>query len=258
MNRLKALFSSPRKSFLTVAATLLFLSVLGTGSAFAAAFAESSAIGIDNAKKFALADCGVDMAAVLFERVNFGHKQGQFLYEIEFITESAKYEYWVKASDGSILKGETEYKQIRQQGDASEQITLEQAKELALRDAGLNASEVLRFVREGFDIDDGIALYDIEFCTAESVYEYEIRADSGTVYSRSRETVIMLPADKDKTGTLQPAITAVESKPSVPVTVPSQPAEQSLIGLERAKELALLDAGLSTFEADFGKQALEY
>ena len=31
-------------------------------------------------------------------------EQGQFIYEVEFLANGTEYEYWIKASDGSIVK----------------------------------------------------------------------------------------------------------------------------------------------------------
>lgn len=59
-------------------------------------------------------------------------------------------------------------------------IGVEEAKEAALKHAGLTAAEVT-FIKEELDYDDGRTEYDIEFVTSTTKYEYEISADDGAV-----------------------------------------------------------------------------
>ena len=58
---IKNLFSTPKKTAVTVLCALAILTAVGTGTAFAvSAVAESTSIGADKAKMFAFADAGVD------------------------------------------------------------------------------------------------------------------------------------------------------------------------------------------------------
>lgn len=65
-------------------------------------------------------------------------------------------------------------------------VTLENAKEAALADAGLNSADVT-FFKEREEIDDGIMIYDIEFFTSDTKYEYEINGITGAVMERKSE-----------------------------------------------------------------------
>lgn len=59
MSNIKNLFATPRKAVLSSLCILVILAGIGVGTVFAAgAFAESSAIGAENAQKFAFADAG--------------------------------------------------------------------------------------------------------------------------------------------------------------------------------------------------------
>ena len=64
--------------------------------------------------------------------------------------------------------------------------TIDAAKAAALADAGLAESDVT-FTKEKLDWDDGIAVYDIEFLTADTEYDYEIDAATGAVLDKSAE-----------------------------------------------------------------------
>src|SRR5699024_9202288 len=60
-------------------------------------------------------------------------------------------------------------------------ITEDQAREIALTNAGLTSDQVT-FLRSKLDYDDGRRVYDIEFYTADyTEYDYEIDADTGTI-----------------------------------------------------------------------------
>lgn len=62
-------------------------------------------------------------------------------------------------------------------------ITEDQAREIALANAGLTSDQVT-FLRSKLDYDDGRRVYDIEFYTADyTEYDYEIDADTGTILS---------------------------------------------------------------------------
>ena len=79
--------------------------LIGTGTAFAAcAIAEGAAIGAENAQRFAFADAGVDPAAAQAVRTEFDYEQGQFVYEVEFVADGTEYEYWIRSTDGAVVK----------------------------------------------------------------------------------------------------------------------------------------------------------
>ena len=81
-----------------------------------------------------------------------------------------------------------------------EQITIEEALSIALKDAGRGAEEVT-VTKQRPDIEDGIGTYDIEFFYFEgdasvTEYDYEIEAASGRILERSRETEYVTHAPK--------------------------------------------------------------
>ncbi|MGN1118049.1 MAG: PepSY domain-containing protein, partial [Acutalibacteraceae bacterium] len=111
-------------------------------------------------------------------------------YDIEFHTSSKKYEYEISATTGKIIDKETE--NLKSSSTTSEKtstetiISVDKAKEIALKKAGLKASDV-RFVKAKLDIDDGIQVYEIEFISGSYEYEAEINAQSGIIIDFSKE-----------------------------------------------------------------------
>lgn len=62
-------------------------------------------------------------------------------------------------------------------------ITQDKAKEIALTDAGISADAVTA-ISVNYEIDDGIAVYDVEFYSAGKEYDYEIKADDGSILKK--------------------------------------------------------------------------
>lgn len=266
MKKVKDLFSTPKKAVLTILCALVLVAAVGAGVVYAyEAVAESAAIGEDNALNFACADAGVDPAAVQVVSIEFDREQGQFIYDVEFICGSVEYEYWIRATDGAVVKKESE--ELVSKTDAatkstkapetakptatpaasqtetakpetpaagSADIGLEAAKEKALADAGLSASQVT-FTTTKKDYDDGAAIYEVEFYTGEKEYEYEIDATDGSIISRSVEA----------------RETAVSNNGA------NTPNTGSPIGIDEAKAIAAEHAGLSVNEVTFSKAKLE-
>ena len=109
------------------------------------------------------------------------------------------------------------------------QIGMEEAKEAALKHAGLTAAEVT-FIKEELDYDDGKTEYDLEFVTTTTKYEYEISAEDGAVLGNSQEPVEQVPENL---------------------------LGQGVISIDQAKEAALNHAGVSPEQAAYIKVELE-
>ena len=65
-------------------------------------------------------------------------------------------------------------------------IERERAMDIALRDSGLEASSV-SFVRSHLDRDDGRMVYDVEFYSGNTEYDYEIDALTGEILAKDRD-----------------------------------------------------------------------
>ena len=65
-------------------------------------------------------------------------------------------------------------------------LTREQAEQIALEYLGFALDQVNR-LRSEFEIDEGIALYDIQFFQGDWEYEFEISAEDGRLLSYDRE-----------------------------------------------------------------------
>lgn len=70
----------------------------------------------------------------------------------------------------------------------TDDIGIDKATEIALADAGFSADDV-EFTKQNADIDDGVAIYEIEFINGETKYEYDIDAKTGNILDKDTDSV---------------------------------------------------------------------
>lgn len=74
------------------------------------------------------------------------------------------------------------------QNNANGAVTLEEAVNIALKDAGFTAADV-NFTKKAQDTDDGVQKYEIEFTNGGYEYDYDINASTGQIIEKSKEAV---------------------------------------------------------------------
>ena len=173
----------------TAAATQV--TVVGTAS-------EKGYIGEAKAKTVALERAGVTERELLLYKIGLDTHNGTMVYDVEFTTDSYEFDCDVNAKTGEIVKFEKEHNgvapAVSAQPDTAQpntnqtagEITVEEAKTIALEHAGLTADAVT-FVKAKQDYDDGRLVYEIEFVTTSGngylEYDYEIDAATGSILS---------------------------------------------------------------------------
>ena len=188
-----------RKLFSALAAVLILALAL---AGCAPQTAQAEYIGIDAAKAIALEAAGVSESAAVFSTAGLDRQNGTDYYAVDFTANGRTYAYDIDAVTGVIIDSSEDQSQpaqatdggasadganssgtSSQSTDGSAAITEDQAREIALADAGLTAEEVT-FLKTKLDRDDGRLVYDVEFYTADyTEYDYEIDAADGTVLS---------------------------------------------------------------------------
>lgn len=121
-------------------------------------------------------------------------------------------------------------------------ITLEEAKEIALRNANLNESEV-NFINSRLETDNGIKKYDIEFYHENKEYDYEINALDGSI--------IEMDFDVENYNISQEQ-NEIENNNSNLNT------NEVSISEEKAKEIALDNANLTIDQVTFKKVEIDF
>ena len=157
--------------------------IAGTGSICTMA---AEKISETKAKEIAAEDAGYSVNDVNFDRVELGTEQGASVYEIEFKTADVEYDYDIAVADGEIVK---ESRELRHPSAGGTQISEDRAKEIALKDAGLSASDAT-FTRVKGGTEDGIAVYEIEFEDVNAEFDYDITKAGGKIVNADRKVKI--------------------------------------------------------------------
>ena len=192
---------------------------------------QNGAIGMEKAKSIALKDAGFDREEVFFVKTRSDWNNGQLVYEVDFVKGSTKYEYEIRAKDGVILDRDRET-----WTENGSYIGLEKAKSIALKDAGFTAGQVT-FLKAEQDWNDGRMKYEVEFVKGGTEYEYDIDAQSGAILRKDKE-VWAQDDDDDQDD--------------------DRPQSGSEIGLEKAKSIALKDAGFTSGQVTITKAGRDW
>ena len=230
-------------------------------------------ISIEQAKSLVLEDAGLKESQVTFNKAKLDKDDGVLEYEFEFYSNDTKYEYDVRTSDGQITSKEIERTVVKNETKseapkvaetkAENYISLEEAKSIALKHAGLSTAE---FGRGKLDSDDGVMEYDLEFFADSLKYEIEINAVNGTVTDFEVDRVEVRKSQNStstqSTSTTQKS-TETKSGSSNQTKTEKAPAKstktskgsENYIGIERAKSIAQNYAGVQS--SNFSKAKLD-
>ncbi len=245
---MKSLFSTPKKVIILVICAVVVIVAVSVITV------KSTLITKAEAKTVALRDAGLSEADVSALRTRLEFDDGRFQYEVDFYCNGTEYEYLIQAKNGDIIAKDIDSgrnsnndiqdlpqdtgNQPNKERDStvqSQEISLDGAKAVALKDAGLSESDVT-FKKAVLDYDHGTQVYDIEFYTSDTEYEYEIDASSGTVLEKNIEQFQVQT---------NPTNSAINSS------------SNNYIGVDRAKEIALNHAQLNESDVQFVKAKLE-
>ena len=248
-------------------AALLTVSLAACGQQDAAGF-----IGLDAAKAIALENAGVAESAAAFSATELDRQSGTGVYTIDFTANGQSYAYDIDALTGSILSGAPE----TAGASAGTAITAQQAQEIALNHTGLTADQVT-LLRCALDREDGRQVYDVEFYNSASYieYDYEIDASSGDILSYDFDVEhYTRPSDaggntssgdtttgnantgSSNTGSTNTGNTNTGSS-NTGNTNPGSSGTASITA-ERAKQIALNHAGLSSSQVSFVRAHLDW
>ena len=144
-----------------------------------------SYIGNDAALSAALTHAGLSRGSVKNIEIEIDYEYGLMVYEVEFESGSAEYEYGIDARSGDIIWVENEDGYSFRQG-RPDFIYTDKAKAAALRHAGLTAAQVSR-LHADLDREGGRYVYEVEFKCGGYEYHYEIDAANGAVLTFDKE-----------------------------------------------------------------------
>ena len=225
-----------------------------------------------DAKKIALDDAGVNEKVTFTEETLVAGGIKTPYYRFVFADTKTQWTYRIDAVLGTVL--EKQQKEIV----ATDFISLEEAKEIALKDAGLDeATQKIVFTREELSRNSGKPCYILEFYTAKKQYSYKVDAKNGSIME-AYHFILLADAKKialDDAGVIEKVTFTEETLVAGGIKSPYysfafesdtarwtykidavlgsimdktydkivSPAPE-FIGLEKAKQIALKDAGL--------------
>lgn len=152
----------------------------------------NNTISAAKAKEIALGHAKIAADKVAYIRAEYDYDDGIRQYEVEFKVDNVEYDYIINAVTGAVIGYEKDIDDNYRKpvinsnstttttAKAAELITAAKAKEIALNHAGVEASKA-SFVKAELDNDDGVKVYEVEFCVGRVDYEYEINATTGAV-----------------------------------------------------------------------------
>ena len=229
-------------------------------------------ITLSEAKKIALDDAGCeDKVSSTEETLVSGGIKTPY-YQLVFADAKTQWTYRIDAVLGTVL--EKQQKEIV----TTDFISLEEAKEIALKDAGLNeAIQKIVFTREELNRNSGKPCYILEFYTAKKQYSYKVDAKNGSIIE-AYHFILLADAKKialDDAGVNVKVVFTTEELVAGGIKSPYYyfvfesdsarwtykidavlgvimdktcdkiiPLAPEFIGLEKAKQIALEDAGL--------------
>ncbi|EJP26125.1 peptidase propeptide and YpeB domain protein [Peptostreptococcaceae bacterium AS15] len=132
---------------------------------------------------------------------------------------------------------------------ANKYIGVEKAKAIALKDAKASGAT---FVTAKLETEDGVKVYDVEFYKGNVEYDYEIDAITGKILEKDKD-IENFSIPKKKT-TTNKQTTKKQTTKSKAKTTTKKAAKD--IGVEKAKSIALKDAGISNVK--FTKAKVDY
>ena len=163
-------------------------SIRSTGTA-----SQSGYVGVDADTQTALTHAGVQQSQLDYLEADYDYEDGRMVYEVEFGVSGVEYEYDIDAATGAIIKAEQEGQTIQTpapgqtqqpQGGSSGTISSQQARDIALSNAGVALSDT-RELEVELESDDGC--YKVEFKSGQYEYEYEISVADGRILSAERD-----------------------------------------------------------------------
>lgn len=145
-------------------------------------------------------------------------------------------------------------------------IGLERATNVALQNAGYTESEVTG-LRGHYDRDDNLKIYEIEFYADGFEYDYKVAAEDGTILEANRELTNQINGGTTGQNSSQGITSENNQQSGNSSNNQSDSSSQTqnnqfdnssqYIGTEKAKQIALNHAGVSSSSATFTKTKLD-
>ena len=148
-------------------------------------------IGNQKALEIALNEVNMTKEAILNQEIELDYDNNTMIYEVEFTTKEKEVEVEIDALTGvvkdvDIEKNDGDDFEENQKPDFTLNIQPEQAKEIALKDAKLQATQVSNMDID-LEKDNGYVYYEVSFENGTQEFDYKIDASNGKVLAKDIE-----------------------------------------------------------------------
>ena len=148
----------------------------------------------DQALEIALKDAALTKEQIHDLDVELDNDGGAVHYDVDFEVNDKDYDYEIDAESGNILKKDVPKapaaapasSSSSSSSSSSKNIGRTKARDIALKHAGLSASQV-RDLEVELDKEGGKSHYDVDFEKGGYDYDYEIDAESGKILKSRKE-----------------------------------------------------------------------
>ena len=212
----------------------------------AAAGEQAQIISGDEALAAALKHAGLSQADVTVTENNLDWDDGIQEYDIDFYTDSKKYDYTINAQTGEIRSYSIEARRQSSTEASGSVIGEDAALAAALKHAGLASNDV-QVLKNKLDWDDGVQEYDVEFRTDSKKYDYTVNAQTGDIRSYEIDAIRQ-----------QASAPAVSKETSSVSSAPASSQNSGVIGEDAALAAALKHAGLASNDVQVLKNKLDW
>ena len=242
-------FWQNKKARVAVPVAAAAVVVVAVGTVIGVNLAGSGGITQQQAQSIALKHAGVEEGDTLALQVS----RDDGVYDVSFRTADRSYEYEIQSRSGKVLdfSYESANGSAQASGNSSSQatpasgVTEDQAKAIALEHAGVAESDAT-FYRVEQDRDNGRNVYEVEFYSGTTEYDYEIDRDTGEIVSCDADIEGWKPQGSAKTSGQTGTDAAQASESSS-----GQATATSGITEDQAKSIALEHAGVAEGDVTF-------
>ena len=138
----------------------------------------TGAVSEAKAQEIALAHAGVKPADATITKSKLDYDDGRQVYEVEWYSNGAKYDYEIDVATGEVVKSDYEAKAVVGTSNSTTISEADAKKTVLARVSGATASDIYEWA---LDYDNGRPEYEGKIIYGGSEYEFTIDATSGTV-----------------------------------------------------------------------------
>ena len=161
-------------------------------------YIRSTYISKEEVKDIVIKDTKLKKEDISFKEIDLDLEEETKKYDVEFYYNRVEYKYEVDAKSGDIIYSDfnnssnSTNTSINTNNNNSTNtntnnyISEEEAREIALRDASLNANEVT-FTDIDLDLKNGNAIYEVDFESNTQEYEYKIDGITKAIINKKQE-----------------------------------------------------------------------